>query len=150
MPSGNKPLPEPMLTQISVSPYGVTRPQWVKTHKRRYHISSSQVSYCCILEEIDTTIHDDVIKWKHLPHYWPFVWRIHRSPVNSLNKGHWRGGLMFSLICAWINGWVNNGEAGDLRHHHAHYDVTVMNRLAMQFCDRTLPWDIDGALRNCL
>ena len=27
---------------------------------------------------------------------------------------------------AWINGWVNNPEAGDLRCHHAHYDVTVM------------------------
>ena len=27
-----------------------------------------------------------------------------------------------------INGWVNNGEAGDLRRHHAHYDVTVMQR----------------------
>ena len=21
--------------------------------------------------------HDDVIKWKHFPHYWPFVWGIH-------------------------------------------------------------------------
>ena len=29
-------------------------------------------------------------------------------------------------ICTWINGWENNGEAGDLRHHGAHYDVTVM------------------------
>ena len=35
-------------------------------------------------------------------------------------------GLMFSLIRAWINGWVNNREAGDLRRHRAHYDVTVM------------------------
>ena len=34
---------------------------------------------------------------------------------------------MFSLICAWINGSVNNDEAGDLGHHRAHYDVTVMN-----------------------
>ena len=34
--------------------------------------------------------------------------------------------LMFSLICAWINGWVNNGEASDLRRHRAHYDITVM------------------------
>ena len=25
-----------------------------------------------------------------------------------------------------MNGWVNNGEAGDLRRHRAHYDVTVM------------------------
>ena len=33
----------------------------------------------------------------------------------------------FSLICALINGWVNNREAGDLRRHRARYDVTVMN-----------------------
>ena len=60
-------------------------------------------------------IHDDVIKWKHFPRYWPFVRGIHRSPVNSPHKGQWRGALMFSLICLWINGWVNNREAGDLR-----------------------------------
>ena len=47
--------------------------------------------------------HDDVIKWRHFPRYWPFVRGIHRSPVNSLHKGQWRGALMFSLICAWIN-----------------------------------------------
>ena len=44
-------------------------------------------------------------------------------PVNSPHKGQWRGALMFSLICTWINGWVNNGEAVDLRRHRAHYDV---------------------------
>ena len=33
----------------------------------------------------------------------------------------------FSLICAWINGWLNDREVGDLKRHHAHYDVTVMN-----------------------
>ena len=70
--------------------------------------------------------HDDVIKWKHFPRYWPFVRVIHRSPVNYPHKGQWRGALMFSLICAWINGWLNNREAGDLRRHRAHYDVTVM------------------------
>ena len=32
---------------------------------------------------------------------------------------------MFSLICTRINGWVYNGEAGDLRRHRAHYDVTI-------------------------
>ena len=42
------------------------------------------------------------------------------------HKGQWRGVLMFSLICAWINGWINNREAGDLRRHCAHYDVIVM------------------------
>ena len=25
-------------------------------------------------------------------------------------NGQWHGALMFSLICAWINGWVNNRE----------------------------------------
>ena len=34
--------------------------------------------------------------------------------------------LMFSLICAWINRWVNNREASDLRRHRPHYDVIVM------------------------
>ena len=63
---------------------------------------------------------------KHFPRYWPFVRGIHRSPVNSPHKGQWRGALMFSLICVWINDWVNNREAGDLRHYRAHYDVIVM------------------------
>ena len=70
--------------------------------------------------------HDDIIKWKHFLHYWPFVWGIHRSPMNSPQKGKWSGALMFSLICARLNSWVNNGEAGDLRCHRAHYDVTLM------------------------
>ena len=70
--------------------------------------------------------HDDVIRWKHFPRYWPFVRGMHRSPVNSPHKGQWRGALMVSLICVWINGWVNNREAGDWRRYRAHYDVTVM------------------------
>ena len=77
-------------------------------------------------------IHDDVIKWKHFRRNWPFVRRIHRSPVNSLHKGQWRGALMFSLICTWTNGWVNNQDAGDLRRHRAHYDVIVMYRPFMR------------------
>ena len=44
------------------------------------------------------------------------------------HKSQWREALMFSLICAWINGWVNNGEAGDSRRHRAHYYVTVMSK----------------------
>ena len=46
--------------------------------------------------------------------------------VNSPHKGQWRGALIFSLICVWINGWVNKGEAGDLRRYQTHYDVIVM------------------------
>ena len=30
------------------------------------------------------------------------------------------------LSAPWINGWVNNHEAGDFRRHHAHYDIIVM------------------------
>ena len=47
-------------------------------------------------------------------------------PVNYPHKGQWRGALIFPLIGAFINGWVNNLEAGDWRCHHTHYDVIEM------------------------
>ena len=62
--------------------------------------------------------HDDVIKRRHFPRYWPFLRGIHRSPVNSPHKGQWRGALIFSVIFAWTNGWVNNRDAGALRPHN--------------------------------
>ena len=71
-------------------------------------------------------IHDDVIKWKHFLRYWSFVRGIQQSLVNSLRKDQWRGDLMFSVIFNWTNSWENNGDADDLRRHHAHYDVIVM------------------------
>ena len=74
--------------------------------------------FCCIC----IPPHDDVTKWKHFSRHWPFVRRIHRPPVDSPNKGQWRRVLMFSLVCAWTNGW----DAGDLRRHGAHWDVTAM------------------------
>ena len=67
---------------------------------------------------------------------------IHRPPVNSPHKGQWRGALVFSLIWAWINGWVTNYEAGDLRRHRAHYDVTVM----LWICCSLLRWSISHKL----
>ena len=72
--------------------------------------------------------HDDVIKGKHFPRYWPFVRGIHRSPVNSPYKDQWRGALIFSLIPAWTNSWANNGDAGGLSRYRAHYDITIMDR----------------------
>ena len=89
--------------------------------------------------------HDDVIKWKNFPRYGPFVRGIHRSPVNSPHKGHWRGALMFSLICAWINYWVNNGEAGDLRRYRIHCDVTVMQMRCLIRC----PWKVSKLRYLC-
>ena len=59
--------------------------------------------------------------------------------MNSPHKGQWCGALVFSLICAWINGWVNNLEAGDLRRNHAHYDVTVMIQLCLWFVTGIFP-----------
>ena len=49
--------------------------------------------------------------------------------MNSPHKGQSSGALMFSLICIWTNKWANNGDAGDLRCHHTHYDITVMKSL---------------------
>ena len=82
--------------------------------------------------------HDDVIKWDHFPRYWTFVRGIHRSPVNSPHKGQWRGALMFSLICVWINDWVKNRKAGDLRRYHGHNDVIVM------MCELHHTWNSAG------
>ena len=75
--------------------------------------------------------HDDVMKWKHFPRYWPFVRGIHRSPVNSHTKAS-DAELCYFLVCARINGWVNNGEAGDLRRHCARYDAIVMYAYKMR------------------
>ena len=68
-----------------------------------------------------------------------FVRGIHRWPVNSPHKGQWCRALMFSLICAWINGWLNNGDAVDLRRHRDHYDVTVMIWVGTFTCTPFLP-----------
>ena len=71
---------------------------------------------------------------------WPYERGIHQSPVNSPHKGQWCGDLLFSLICVWTNGWVNNRDAGDLRHNHAHYDVTAMsNGKTMLKAAKTFP-----------
>ena len=72
----------------------------------------------CITDPVDSEMelkkkiwHDDVIKWKHFPRRWPFVWEIHRSSVNSPHKGQWRGALIFKntkthtahTIVSWPN-----------------------------------------------
>ena len=63
---------------------------------RRDRITSS---FSQVVTSILFTPHNDVIKWKHFPRYWPFARGPHRSPVNFPHKGQWRGALMFSLIC---------------------------------------------------
>ena len=85
----------------------------------RYMYMSSSTHVCIILL-------DDIIKWKHFPRYWYFVVGIHRSPVNSPQKDRWCGALMFSLIYACTNDWVNIRDTGGLNRHRAHYGVTVI------------------------
>ena len=55
-----------------------------------------------------------------------------------MQRGQWRGALMLSLICTWINGRVSNGEAGDLSRHPAHYAVIVMFHCGE--CDKTITY----------
>ena len=81
----------------------------------------------CQVNLHDVAKHDDVIKMETLSALLCLCGG--NSPVTGEfpHKGQRRGGLMFSLICAGINGWINNRGAGDLRRHHPHYDVTVMH-----------------------
>ena len=66
--------------------------------------------------------HDDVIKWKHFPRYWPFVRGIHRSFTGP----RWIPRTKTSDAEFWCFLWFNNGYAGDLRRNLADYDVIVM------------------------
>ena len=111
--------------------------EWICSHHTLYN-GCSYIHYIVWDEITDTFPHDDVIKWKHFPRYWPFVRGIHRSPVNSPHKGQWRGALMLTLICARIKGWVNNREAGDFRRYRGHYDVIVMK--LQQFTVEVWEW----------
>ena len=108
---------------------------WNLLNSRKVH-GSKKVGVCkclwiCVTytktnKILDEWCHDDVIKWKHFPRHWP-LWGgggIHRSPVNSPHKGQWGRALIFSMICASTNGWVNNRDAGDLRCHR-----TIMTSL---------------------
>ena len=97
------------------------------SHQCTWYDNNSLTLYTPILRSYLHLIHDDTSKWKHFPRYLPFVREIHWSPVDSPHKSQWRGALMFSLICVWTNGWVHSQEAGDLRRHRAHFDVTVMS-----------------------
>ena len=119
---------------VTVFPWGKVKNN-VLSLANRCLISESQNFEMCRLLYMTTNtkryIHDNVIKWKHFPRYWTFVWGIHRSSVNYPYKGQWRGAWMFSLIYAWTNDWVNNRDAGDLRRRLTHYDVSLILKYCM-------------------
>ena len=80
----------------------------------------------------------------------------------TLTKASRRGGtLMFSLMCSWTNHWANNGDAGNLTRHRAHYNVIAIATqqhwglawspwaqlqyvLSMSFHDNSLQWRHNG------
>ena len=94
-------------------------------------------------------VHDVVIKWKPFPRHWPIVRGIHQSLVNSPHKGQWRGALVFSLICAWTNGWINHWDAGYLWRHRAHYDGTVIYRYFLADADPVAAKPVDPDTADC-
>ena len=53
--------------------------------------------------------------------------------VNAPRKDQWRGALLISLMCASTTGWTNSQDAGDLKRHDAHCDVTVMSKRIFGF-----------------
>ena len=118
----------------------------------KYHWNIHNFVYF-LLQNYKHCMHDDIVTWKSVLHFWSYLQGMHWSQIDSSwwrhqmetfsallaicagnspvpgefpHKGQWRGALMFTLICARINGWVNNIEAGDLRRYLPHYDVIVM------------------------
>ena len=76
--------------------------------------------------------HDGVIKWKNFPRYWTFARGIHRPAQMPVTRS-------FDVFCTRINDWVNNPEAGDLRRHSTHCDVTVMKDRYPEYFQRNSP-----------
>ena len=57
--------------------------------------------------------------------------------------------LMFYLICAWINGWANNGEVGDLGRYRPHYDVIVVVPGRKKLFKRDFLWECNATNGCC-
>ena len=103
------------------------------THVDKFLLLHSSYSFASRVSYLSSTV--------HLTSYFSTWWRHQMGILSALlpicagispvtgefpHKGQWRGALMFSLICGWINDWVNKREAGDLRRYRAHYYVIVM------------------------
>ena len=107
-----------------------------------------QNNVCAIVTNCLSAHHDDVIKWKHFPRYWPFERGIHRwIPLTKASDAElW----CFLWSAPWINGWVNNREAGNLIRYRVHYDVTVMLDPYKKMTLRDVHVDSHHLQVNCL
>ena len=128
-------------------------------------LTSTVVIDCANFVVADSTggCHDDVIKWKHFPRYWPFGRGIHRSPVNSPHKGQWRGALMFSLICTWKKPlskqgwgcWFETPSCPSLGHYSAWPQIPALttNFASWQFSlisGRVKTFTLNGTSTDCM
>ena len=95
-----------------------TATTWKKT---LVHLSQNWIRYSQISPALMMTSSDGNIFRVTGPLYGEFTGP--RCLTKASDAELW---CMFSLICVWINGWVNNREAGENRRNLAHYDVTVM------------------------
>ena len=96
-------LPPPPSTHPLIHPPSTT-PSNAHTHTHKGHMRNNYMS---------NVHHDDVIKWKHFPRYWPFVRGIHRS--------RWIPHTKASDAELWCLPY-----AVDLRRHGIHCDVAVI------------------------
>ena len=88
--AGNSPvtgeLPEQMTSNVeNVSTWWRHHACWDRSYGMTLCVHPL-VCPCGLLVSKITKLHDDVIKWKHVPRYWPFVRGIHLSPVNFPTK----------------------------------------------------------------
>ena len=96
------------------------RSTWLKKGKRKLRDTVQLIARMKLI--MMTSSNGNIFRvTDHLCGEFTGQWWIPRT-----HKGQWRWALMFSLICAWMNGWVNYRAADDLRRHRTHYDVTVM------------------------
>ena len=102
-----------------------SQPQWLKISRNGWRVQASKT-----IPTWTSPPEQSLPWWRHqmetVSALLAFCAGSQRCPVNSPHKGQWRGALKFSLFCDWMSSCVNNREAGDLRRHHAHYDVSVM------------------------
>ena len=122
VPSGNKPILDPMLTHIyrhmALPGHNELNLEWlvICIWLKENHTPSPSLTSFSTAVNLDSALlkrwarfwklqlnirhqlmqksHDNVIKWKHFLYYWPFVREIHQSPMNSPHKGQWRGALI--------------------------------------------------------
>ena len=98
---------------------------WCYSHLREWPYELFTVTERQRYENIpceEITIHIDIT-----PRFYITADLCAGNSPDAPQKGLWLKALIFSLICAWTNGWVN--KRGNFRRYRAHYDVTVMNQL---------------------